>query len=295
MLVSANLQRPTLRYPAHSDDLGMEQEIHCAIEEIGVPDGWTYLPVYWTNNYHAYGFHPVAEAQSLLNNLQSDQKYFTVVQCDDGIYENIPPNVTVFGGGGVGDVPIPLLCKKHEPLDTPRTIVASFRGQIECGGPEHPHLKAKRSTWDPNGPGATTRRAMRDQLGKYGDISIDGRPGNTHIFRELMSQSHFALCPRGYGRTSFRLYEAMDFLAVPVYIYDEPWTPFPELPWDTFSVHCPIGELPQLRNRLLDRLDHIEAMRTALREVRHRFTYQGTAQWIINYLNSPVATNFATY
>jgi len=33
--------------------------------------------------------------------------------------------------------------------------------------------------------------------------------------------SKFALCPRGYGKTSFRIQEALQYGAIPVYISDE--------------------------------------------------------------------------
>jgi glycosyltransferase involved in cell wall biosynthesis len=48
-------------------------------------------------------------------------------------------------------------------------------------------------------------------------------------FKELMERSTFALCPRGYGRTSFRINEALNLGAIPVYIYNTPWIPFNDM------------------------------------------------------------------
>ena len=61
----------------------------------------------------------------------------------------------------------------------------------------------------------------------------DGRASaDTRRFVELMSRSVFALCPRGYGRTSYRMYEALQLGCIPVYIHDEPWLPYAdELDW----------------------------------------------------------------
>ena len=46
-----------------------------------------------------------------------------------------------------------------------------------------------------------------------------------------MNNSYFSLCPRGYGVTSYRLYESFDFNVVPVYISTESeyYLPFKEI------------------------------------------------------------------
>lgn len=288
--IPLELQCGAVCYPSHSDDLGLEAEIHQVIARSCVPDGWTYLPVYWTNNYHFYGFKPCEAAQTLLDGLDPARKYFTVVQCDDGIYEDVPANVLVFGAGGVGDVPIPLLCKRHlSGVERKRKLLASFIGQIECGGPEFAPGTAKRSSWDADGAGAATRRAMQQYLGgKPGIVIEQGGPGKRDRFRWLMERSVFALCPRGYGRTSFRLYEAMDFGAVPVYIYDDPWLPYSELDWSKLAICCPVGQLKNLYSWLCDSLGSAESMREAAQRHRDIFTYQGIGEWMIDYLKSAV-------
>ena len=64
-------------------------------------------------------------------------------------------------------------------------------------------------------------------------------------FVELMSRSVFALCPRGYGRTSYRMYEALQLGCIPVYIHDESWLPYAdELDWREFAVLVPLADAP---------------------------------------------------
>jgi len=54
-------------------------------------------------------------------------------------------------------------------------------------------------------------------------------------FVETVSRSKFVLCPRGYGASSIRLFEAMEMGRAPVILSDE-WVP-PEGPdWDAFSI-----------------------------------------------------------
>ena len=45
-------------------------------------------------------------------------------------------------------------------------------------------------------------------------------------FLDILTRSAFALCPRGYGKTSFRICESLEVGVIPVYIYDDPWIPF---------------------------------------------------------------------
>ena len=66
-------------------------------------------------------------------------------------------------------------------------------------------------------------------------------------FMDMMSRSVFALCPRGFGATSFRLYEAMQFGTIPIYISDRhclPWDD--ELDWSEFCVVIGADEVSNL-------------------------------------------------
>ena len=47
-------------------------------------------------------------------------------------------------------------------------------------------------------------------------------------FQQIMSESYFSICPRGYGPTSFRLYESIAAGVVPVYISDSHFLPYAE-------------------------------------------------------------------
>src|SRR5579863_216846 len=120
--VPENLRSPGHRYPAHNQGNGMEGYFDewARRHADDLDTDWIYLPVRWTNNYvrdrQARGdcdLQASSEHQAVLDELRPNERYFTVVQCDDGIYEDTPLNVLIFGAGGVGDVPIPLLCDPH--------------------------------------------------------------------------------------------------------------------------------------------------------------------------------------
>jgi hypothetical protein len=238
--VPPSVQEPSHRYPAHVVGMGLEQRfgVYARVNADLLDTDWIYLPVYWTNNYVKQKFAGLPDAQTVLDSLDPKERYFTVVQCDDGIYEKVPQNVLVFGAGGTGDIPIPLVCEKHSMLPRQRAAyLASFMGTIETGGPVLRDGPPVASSWDENGDGAKTRREMARVFSTEVDCRIEPSY-DTAAFIELMRWSTFALAPRGYGRTSFRLYEAMDLGCIPVYLYwGTPWLPYTDvLDWKEFAV-----------------------------------------------------------
>lgn len=226
-----------------------------------------YMPVYWWNNSAVIQmktnqpFAAVPTVQAFVDD-GSAQGFpaFTVSRGADGIYEKIPAGLVVFSAGGGGDVPLPHLAEIEPSEPGGKTLLASFVGAIECGGPDTPRPMG-RSSWDPNGAGATIRRKMRDVFSQEPDclIQVQSIAGNWNAndrakheqFRETARRSWFGLAPRGYGKTSYRLYEMLHFGAIPVYIYDEPWLPYLDrLDWTEFAVLCHASELERLPSRL---------------------------------------------
>ncbi len=257
----------------------------------------TYIPVYWQNLYcenhyrlkqKDYGADP--ELQALLDRLlQPDRQYFTVTQADEGHYERLPSNVYVFGAGGVGSEPIPLASSPHQSHAATKNTLACFVGCVETGGPAKSSGRPSRSSWDPDGAGAKVRRRMWLALqGRPGYYLKDQRGRNTadvRTFEFVMASAEFALCPRGYGRTSFRLYEAIQMGVIPVYIYDEegPWLPYEGvLDWREFCVLCDYRELDALPSRLkgLSKAKKDEMRRRLFELYPTHFSIEGAAEQV---------------
>ena len=60
------------------------------------------------------------------------------------------------------------------------------------------------------------------------------------IFQNVLWNSRFTLCPRGYGANSYRIYEAMQAGSIPVYVSDKfmlSWSD--EIDWNEFCVIIP--------------------------------------------------------
>jgi hypothetical protein len=194
------------------------------------------IPVHWTAVYNfrsKEGFGPGTpnkilrdQLKSYLKSLDPKEKYFVVCTHDDAPAEDLPPDTIVFGAGGNSnriDVPIPLTCGPHENIgDFLRTIPLSFVGSLT-----HP---------------------LRHIVGR----ELQGKPGvflsasewspqvpveKVDLFKQITQRSIFSLCPRGYGSTSYRLYEAIQLGAIPVYVSDRhllPWSD--EIDWSSFCV-----------------------------------------------------------
>ena len=203
-----------------------------------------YLPVCWTNYYVSKNYcnDDMSDLQQYLDSLDRGKDYFTICQWDDGIVSNIEGlNLEVYSSGGVGDYAYPLNCMPHNTQDSKdRTILASFVGAIYG---RH-----------------SVREAMASELGDKQDIFIS-ESITFERFQEVLVNSIFALCPRGYGKTSFRICEALEARVIPVYIYDEPWIPFEDkLSFEEYGVLCHVNELPLLHKRLIKMTEDINTI-----------------------------------
>ena len=264
----------------------------------------SYLPVYWWNNaVIAYrnrsrdGFHAIEATQRFVDSLPLGVQYATVSRGADGIYERMPKSAVVFSAGGGGHFPIPHLCEIERHMTAPldKKLLASFVGNLTPGGPEIPRPPG-RSSRNPNGAGTRVRQAMVKafegdatcQIIDQHMVSWSEKNLDRHRhFCDIAADSWFGLAPRGYGKTSYRLYEMFSLGSIPVYIYDEPWLPYlDKLDWTEFAVLCHESELPGLPDRLraisieqrLAMLDRASAL------FESYFTPDGVCRQIMRYM-----------
>jgi hypothetical protein len=170
-----------------------------------------YLKIHWTsfwvNNGYSKNRKAKVDLQTFINSLESKQ-YFTIIQYDDGPVINLPSNVKVFGMSGPRiDFPIPLICQPHKySFDVERDIFASFVGRVT-----HP-----------------IRREMLKLLSGKAGMFTTSNIIPTADYCKVMARSVFTLCPRGYGQSSFRICEALQYGSIPVYISDQFIFPYNE-------------------------------------------------------------------
>lgn len=218
----------SFEYPSGNPDYGVEQDfLDYLIQKqfiVNSPDkaDWHYLPVFWTRWHlnHDYGKKGREELQSEVAKLLIDpDKTFTICQYDDGPLANLGSTILFLASRkGKKGIDIPLLRNRHKiPLLKPRKkYLASFAGRLN----NHP-----------------IRQQMAKAVKDRTDIFIRDGDSGQKFFLDQTLQSWCALCPRGYGGSSFRFYEAMQLGVVPFLIGDIDTRPFKKfINWQSASI-----------------------------------------------------------
>jgi len=274
-------------YPPFKKGRYMEEYCYDALssKKDDIQSDMVYLPIFWTNLQNHPGFASMkAKYQIILDHALSSfpphTQYMTIVQHDDGPQLKLPQHTIIFGAC-TGTIPLPLLYEDttHRLLLEPRcpkTQLASFVGTYT-----HP-----------------LREEMFHALQKE-DIVWNGKKvwsssvkeQDATLFIEQTLQSRFCLAPRGYGRSSFRFFEAMLLDTVPVYVWDDiEWLPYQDvLDYSTFSISISKNELPRLYDILSSiSTETYENMVFAIKKNRHWFTLERIVDEIIKRIQVKV-------
>lgn len=271
-------------YPPFKQGRYMEEYLYAFFSEhaVEIVSEWIYLPVFWTNLQNHPGFvTQKGKYQLLLDRVvatyPAGSRFFTCVQHDDGPGLRLPADTRVYGACS-GDIPLPLIYEDsgERLLTAPRRdiqgrdVLASFVGTVGT----HPVREAM-------------RKALEGRNGVYfhsrGTWSPSVPEDDAGRFVEITSRSRFCLAPRGYGRSSFRFFEAMLLDVIPVYVWDDvEWLPYKEeIAYDRFCVSIHVSELPGLYDRLAGIQEkEYEAMLEEIRRVRSWFGLEGMCQWV---------------
>jgi len=242
----------------------------------------TYIPFTWTNFQIEHWFQSRKNEMQIqldewVKNNQNDNGYFTIIQYDDGCLLDLPKNTIVYGCCS-GDIPIPLIYEDRNDMLMSRKIDKSFENkEILCsfvGSLTH-HL----------------RNTMINALKNDSDFVFETDPHWSPIvssdkqnkFIEITCNSKFVLCPRGYGRNSFRFYEVLKLGSIPIYVWDDiEWLPYKDdMDYDTFCISININEIHNLKNLLksID-CDKYNKMVSEYNERKHLFTLDGLYDYI---------------
>lgn len=219
------------RYPSYSKDWGVEQDF---LEYLERSDYLTknqatashhYLPIFWTRYWvqKNYGRSGVSELNLYLKSLELDQdKLFTICQYDDG-----PLIDLAFGKG------LYLSSRKTESLGIDIPLIASNLPKLWT-------RKSKKYLMSFAGRFDTHPIRMDLKSAAVGNINVHIAHGqlNSRQFAAMLQKSLVVLCPRGYGGSSFRFYEAMQAGSVPCLIGDIDTRAFKsQIPWEKISFY----------------------------------------------------------
>jgi len=197
-----------------------------------------FLPLYWIAIWHVAHNYPkddvselISKLSDIYNSLDSRIPYFTIaseVHCNKHSFPKLPPNVHVYGPGYNFDEEEGITCHEIALLPFNRNIIHfNFKRDIFCSY------------------FICGEYRCRKQLNDF----LYGREGNCHngfvvtfrvplyLYCELLSRSIFVLTPRGTNIGVYRLYEALQYGAIPVYISDKYSLPYSnEVDWNKIAV-----------------------------------------------------------
>lgn len=218
----------------------------------------TYLPIlwtaYWCNNGYGKKDKHRNMLQRFIDNLPRSKRFFSVCQYDDGPMVDFKDlDIKIFGmSGGRIDYPIPLLCTPHkyEFPGIKKDIFCSF-----VGGDTHP-----------------IRRELVKQLAGKTGYYVTLKKHSLEDYCRILARSVYALCPRGYGASSFRVMESINFGAVPVYVSDSFIWPYNE---EFPGISCHAKDLPACLPK--DPTGYLKQ----IEEQRHLYTYEGCKKKIL--------------
>lgn len=234
-----------------------------------------YLPVFWTAYYcrHKFGQHRPAmvDLQKFLKGLDRSKKYYTIIQYDGGLLHDVSHlDIKVFSmSGGRTDYPLPLISQAHAynyRSSGPRCYLANFIGKVTHA----------------------IRSELLQHLPSLPEYYLNTAKHDLYEYCRIVNNSIFTLCPRGFGPTSFRIQEALQYGSIPVYISDEFVIPH-NLPFEDYGVLIEAKDAHKT-HQILSAIPAEEIRRKQARipEVyRKYFTYEGCREMIKLHLQHP--------
>jgi hypothetical protein len=261
-------------YPIYHSGMYMEDFFYSFYQANLDSFSRTLIPVKWTA---AYNMH--IDVQNFIDSFCSGNHgpYFTISQHDDAVRERLPENTISFcAGGNSGGVPIPLVCSRlpafSMPPDTCRDFLFSFVGSCthDIRYRLYSKFKGRDGFYMKGWNGAGTQEDFK-------------------FFFNTSIRSKYMLCPRGYGPTSYRLYESMQLGCVPVYITDKEWLPYNENSiWDDLCIRVSEDEVDSIEEVLLSipesrRVEMVAYGRWAYDNI---FSMENLPKMILKYLQN---------
>ena len=275
------LQRTDPNYPPHHEGQHLEESFCQSFKQ--EKSQRIFIPVHWTAVYNykiLEGLHKGSPNDSLRKELQEDlynldqnKEYFVVCTHDDAPKEILPKNTIVFAAGGNAskiDYAIPLICSPHKNIyDHPKEIFCSFVGSM---------------THDIRNKSLAPLVDIPSYVIQAFHWAANVPSNQVDLFRRVTERSRFCLCPRGYGATSYRLYEAMQLGSIPVYISDNHLLPWGDIiDWSKFCVVINLNNLDNIDKILKSYTEtQIQEMYQNLQKMHDKhFTIEKTISHII--------------
>jgi len=235
------------RWITHFENIYQGNKTACASDIFG-----PFIPIFipWTDHWVDNKMQYQNLLDRLSDVLRPNVPYITVSQNAQGLPggKNFDlrqfPNLLILSAGGYGHIPIPLLKQQEKKMNQKKTMserssLLSFAGSLST---------------------APLRQEMHNYLSAVDHSRINNGSNVTQVYkyykgeqwRDVMLSSQLSMCPRGFGRTSFRLTEALQLGLIPIYIYsDVTWVPYADL-FNQIGFTANMTSIRQLVDELLE-------------------------------------------
>ena len=269
------------------------------------PENLEYIPVFWHSyeNCKKKNLMTPGDLQDRLNSLDKSKKYFTVCSHYLGIRYELPERTTVFTAATDPDDKYGLLPHSKSDLKNVNSLwheTSRRLSMVKIPLLKHPYdqKNEKRDNYFCSFVGAiNTHKCRKDMCEEFNNKK--GILIKTYDWKELhdwddidyyptvVGSSTFTLCPRGFGRTSYRLYEAMQLGSIPVYFYDNKFLPYEdEINWRDICLMIPFERIKDSYRilRLKTEVDAKEYRQNIKTLYRKYFTRDGICDYILRKL-----------
>ena len=234
-------------YPPQANSYNIEYKFYKkALNQKKVDSFLVNIPIQWENIFLNKLANVLEVEKDLNDKLDKNTLYFTVCKHEGGPQVDLD-NILIFTPSGIFDMlkqnnqsylPLPLIADKYtQKPKVDKRFLASYIGRNT-----HPIriFLQQKYRYD--------RKFFVKNLDSMSSVisEID-----QNKYKKVMSESYFSLCPRGFGPTSFRLYESFELGSVPVYISDEYFLPFKEfINWKDLCIFSSFQDLNKLKKNL---------------------------------------------
>lgn len=215
-------------YPPHNELIFEEwfakNYVGCNTDRELIP---AFFTSYWVNHDYGNDSRAKQEMQEFVDGLDRSKKWFCITQYDDSVLIDFKDlDILRFEMSKNIGLSIPLLCQPHPyKFTTEKKWLANF-----VGGRTHPIRNSA--------------ERLKDKEGYF--ISFESY--DIEMYCRILHESVFTLCYRGYGASSFRIAEALQYYSIPVYISNEFIFPY-DIDFNYFGVI--------IEEKDIDRIDEI--------------------------------------
>jgi hypothetical protein len=146
-------------------------------------------------------------------------------------------------GQDIGVIPYHALGDRPVRNDNPRPLLYSFLGELEHIFLPPDHVRSRLGQLEARGDDVL----IGSQLDVRRRAELRANFATDDDYELVSRNSVFTLAPAGYGRWSYRFFQAIQWGSIPVLLSDDYAKPFADvIPYDEFSITVPESELENL-------------------------------------------------